>query len=60
MVSAVYAQAVGRLTNMCKVGTKANLPPFWQRMANCKKKEGINVLQAMLHNQSETLESMCR
>ena len=53
-VSAVYPQTVGMLTGMCEVGTEANLPPFWQRMANCKKKEGINVLQAMLHDRSET------
>ena len=40
---------------MCGLGAKAYLPLFWQRMANCKKKEGINTLQAMLHDQSETL-----
>ena len=53
-VGTVYPQAVGMLTNMCGVGTEAALPPFWQRMANCKKKEGINVLQAMLHDRAET------
>ena len=43
------------LTSMCEVGAQAYLLPFWQRMANCKKKEGINILQAMLHDWAETL-----
>ena len=43
------------LTSMCGVGAEAYLLPFWQRMANCKKKEGINILQAMLHDRAETL-----
>ena len=42
------------LTSMRGVRAEAYLPPFWQRMANCKKKEGINILQAMLHNRAET------
>ena len=43
------------LTSMCEVGAQAYLLPFRQRMANCKKKEGINILQAMLHDWAETL-----
>ena len=42
------------LTSMCGVEAEASLLPFWQRMANCKKKEGINILQAMLHDRAET------